>query len=96
MLDRLRKEDFEPLLGQIIKVYAGDSSADLQVKEVVASHSPSPRATDPFRIILRSREGWHAVQGMFRVQHPTLGVLDLFAVPIGPDGEGLCYEIIFN
>lgn len=96
MLDRLRKEDFEPLVGQKIKVYKDESGSELEVKEVVATRSPSPRATEPFRIVLRSRDGWVAAQGMFRIEHPTLGALELFAVPIGPDGEGLCYEIIFN
>jgi hypothetical protein len=47
-------------------------------------------------VILRSRENWRAPQGMFRVEHPTLGQLEMFAVPIGPDGQGLCYEILFN
>ena len=96
MLDRVSKEDFEPLVGQKVKVYQGDSSADVEVKEVVATSSPSPRATEPFRIVLRSRDGWVATQGIFRIEHPVLGELELFAVPIGPDVEGLCYEIIFN
>lgn len=96
MLDRVSKEDFEPLVGHKVKVYQGDSSADVEVKEVVATRSPSPRVTEPFRIVLRSGDGWVATQGIFRVEHPVLGDLELFAVPIGPDGEGLCYEIIFN
>jgi hypothetical protein len=96
MLDQLRKEDFEPLVGQNVKVTAGSLSAELEVAEATALKSPSPRATPPFRVILRSREGWRAPQGMFRIAHPTLGDLELFAVPIGPDGQGLCYEILFN
>jgi hypothetical protein len=101
MLDRVSKEDFEPLVGKKVKVYRDQSSSDpegieLEVKEVAAMRSPSPRATEPFRIVLRSRDGWVATQGTFRIEHPALGDLELFAVPIGPDGEGLCYEIIFN
>ena len=96
MLDRVSKEDFEPLVGQKVKVYRDESGSDLEIKEVVATRSPSPRATEPFRIVLRSRDGWVATQGIFRIEHPSLGELELFGVPIGPDGEGLCYEIIFN
>jgi hypothetical protein len=96
MLDRLRKEDFEPLIGQKVTIVAGGASAELEVAEASSLKSPSPRETPPFRIILRSREGWRAPQGMFRISHPTLGDLDLFAVPIGPDAEGFCYEILFN
>ena len=96
MLDRLRKEDFEPLVGSRLKVTSGASATELEVAEANELKSPSPRATRPFRVILRSREGWRAPQGMFRVEHPTLGTLEMFAVPIGPDGTGLCYEILFN
>lgn len=96
MLDRLSKEDFEPLLGQNVKVVAAGTAAELEVAETTTLKSPSPRATPSFRVILRSRNGWRVPQGTFRVTHPTLGELELFAVPIGPDGIGLCYEILFN
>ena len=96
MLDRLRKEDFVPLLGDKLKVCAGNSETELEVKEVVSLAAPSPRAAAPFYVVLRSRDGWRAAQGMFRIEHPELGALELFTVPIGPDGEGLCYQIIFN
>jgi hypothetical protein len=96
MLDQLRKEDFEPLIGQKLKVSAGASSSELEVAEASTLKSPSPRETPPFRVILRSRENWRAPQGMFRVEHPTLGTLEMFAVPVGPDNLGLCYEILFN
>ena len=96
MLDRLRKEDFEPLIGHRVSVVAGGSSTELEVAEASSLKSPSPRETPPFRVILRSRDGWRAPQGMFRISHPKLGELELFAVPIGPDAEGLCYEILFN
>ena len=96
MLERLRKEDFVPLIGQKLKVAVGSASAELEVAEASELKSPSPRETPPFRLILRSREGWRAPQGMFRVEHPTLGDLEMFAVPVGPDVHGLCYEILFN
>lgn len=96
MLDRLRKEDFEPLIGQKLKVSAGGSSTELEVADAASLKSPSPRATPPFRLILRSRENWRAAQGMFLIEHPKLGNLEMFAVPVGPDDQGLCYEILFN
>lgn len=96
MLERLSKEDFATLIGRTIKVGAGAQSADLEVAEATELASPSPRATKPFRLVLRSRDAWRVPQGTFRVEHPTLGTLELFAVPTGPDGKGFCYEIIFN
>lgn len=96
MLDQLRCEDFLPLIGQRVTVHIADSSAELEVAEAEPIKAPTPRATPPFRVVLRSPPDWRANQGMFRIEHPTLGDIELFAVPIGPDGKGLCYEIVFN
>ena len=96
MLETLRLEDFLPLVGTMLPVEWNGSRAELEVAEAAALHTPSPRATPSFRVTLRSRTGWRAEQGMFRLHHPSLGALDVFAVPVGPDGQGLCYEIVFN
>ncbi|MDN5923576.1 MAG: hypothetical protein L0H70_01100 [Xanthomonadales bacterium] len=96
MLEQLSVEDFLPLLGQKVTVHAGARSGEFEVKEAAVINSPSPRATPAFHVILRAPTDWHLAQGICRLQHPTYGNLDLFAVPIGPDGQGLCYEIIFN
>jgi hypothetical protein len=96
MLDQLRREDFAELIGQTVEVRAGESSTRLEIAEALPLQSPSPRSTPPFRVTLRSRDDWRAPQGMFRIEHPRLGSLDLFAVPSGPDGIGYCYEITFN
>ena len=96
MLDRLRREDFEPLVGQKLKARVGDASVELELAEATPLKSPSPRETAPFRLILRSRENWRGPQGIYRIEHPSLGPIEMFVVPIGPDGQGLCYEALFN
>ena len=96
MLDTLRLEDFLPLLGTTLPAEWNGSRTELEVAEAVALRTPSPRTMPSFRVTLRSREGWRAGQGMFRLHHPTLGALDVFAVPVGPDSQGMCYEIVFN
>jgi hypothetical protein len=35
-------------------------------------------------------------QRIYRLRHPVMGELDLFLVPIGPDGEGMRYEAVFT
>lgn len=96
MLDTLRLEDFLPLVGQTVDVEFGGGRISVEVKEASPINNPSPRATPPFRIVLRSTTGWRAPQGTYRVFHPKLGAIDAFTVPIGPDGSGLCYEIVVN
>jgi len=36
------------------------------------------------------------LQGIYRLDHDTLGSLDLFLVPIARDNTGVTYEAIFN
>ncbi|HZP68104.1 MAG TPA: hypothetical protein VFB32_17510 [Rudaea sp.] len=95
-LPELRLEDFLPLVGSRIGVELGEHRAELEVKEAALIGSPSPRKAPSFHVILRSPPTWRATQGMFRLQHPTLGAIEVFTVPVGPDGVGLCYEIVFN
>jgi hypothetical protein len=95
MLDQLTREDFEPLLGQSLKLEAANGATQAEVAETRAIANPSPRAA-PFALVLRVREPWGG-QGLYRLSHPTRGAIDLFLVPVGPDGKGgTCYEAVFN
>jgi hypothetical protein len=35
-------------------------------------------------------------QAIYAMRHPTLGALDVFLVPIGPDAVGMRYQAVFN
>ncbi len=96
MLEKLRIEDFTPLVGTTLSVEFDGARTDLEVKEARPLPLHAPREIPGFRVTLRSRAGWRARQGLYRLHHPTLGALEVFAVPIGPDGDCLCYEVIFN
>jgi hypothetical protein len=96
MLDTLRAEDFQPLIGQEIDVDAHGERVKLEVATAAAIPSPSPRAAPPFHLILKSTANWRAAQGIFRLHHPRLGTIDVFTVPVGPADGGFCYEVIFN
>ena len=96
MLDRLSLEDFLPLVGTEVEVSAFGQDTRMTLREAAAIKSPSPRATLPFHLVLDAPPAWRMPQGMFRFAHPKLGYIEKFAVPIGPDGDGFCYEIVFN
>ena len=96
MLDRLSLEDFLPHVGSEVELTAYGQQARVTVKEAAPIKSPSPRATQPFHLVLSAPPTWRMPQGLYRLTHPRLGDLELFTVPIGPDGGGFCYEVIFN
>jgi hypothetical protein len=97
MLDQLKLEDFAPLQGQDLRLGDGVNFIELELVEARALKSPSPRAEPAFALILRQNgTRQHFGQGLYRVTHPSLGDLDLFVVPVGPDDKGMCYEVTFN
>jgi len=96
MLDQFRLEDFTSLLGQTIDVDAHGTHGKLELVQAELLRSPSPRATPSFHLILRSTENWQVPQGLFALRLPGREPIEMFAVPIGPDGKGFCYEIVFN
>jgi hypothetical protein len=96
VLEQFRLEDFLPFLGQSIDVAAQGRRAALELTTAELLRSPSPRATPSFHLILRSTENWQVPQGLFALHLPGQEPIEMFAVPIGPDGSGFCYEIVFN
>ena len=97
MLDQLSASDFDSLPDRRITLLDGERRIPLEVKEVRELPKRMERAAAPFTLTLRDPGARTALaQGTFRFEHPTRGTLDLFTVPVGPDGEGMCYEIIFN
>jgi hypothetical protein len=97
MLNEITIEDFETLVGQTLRLSSGPDYLDLELKQARPLRNPSPRAATPFALELRENGADRTIgQGLYRLHHPTLGELDLFVVPIGPDGTGVCYEITFN
>ncbi len=97
MLERLVAADFEALPGRALGVVFGERAANLEIKEIKPLPAQLTRKAPPFALILRDT-GTHTSmpQGTYVYHHPVHGDLPLFTVPIGPDGEGTCYEITFN
>ena len=96
MLDRISLEDFLPHVGSGMDVNAHGRSARFTLKEAALINSPSPRESQPFHLIWSAPLDCRLPQGLYRVQHPQLGELELFTVPLGPDGKAFCYEAVFN
>lgn len=96
MLDEIPFAQFEAIVGQTVRLSRGDEYIDVEVTQARRLNNPSPR-NEPFTVILRENGASRAaLQGMYEIHHPTLGILELFVVPVGPDGKGMCYEITFN
>ena len=58
--------------------------------------SPVSAPDRPFSLEFLSRGPAPLPQRIYRLEHPTLGALDLFLVPLGPEGGGMRFEAVFN
>ena len=53
-------------------------------------------ARQGFSLLFRGAQTPQLEQQVVRLEHETLGVLEMFLVPVGLDAAGVQYEAIFN
>jgi hypothetical protein len=99
MLDQLQLSDFEHLVNQSFAIRFHHPEAELPAlllsAEPLKAHPGSPRP--PFALTFRTAQrGQYYQQAVYTLVHPEKGELELFFVPLGPDAEGMKYEVIFN
>lgn len=97
MLDRLTKEDLDPLIAQTFRLTV-ESGEVFEVTLVeVRKMQGTASQREPFSAIFRSKEGHYLPQSIYSLEHATLGPLDLFLVPLGSEeGEGMDFEAVFT
>ena len=98
-LDALEEGDFKSHLGTSFRLHlSAAEQLELVLAEVTAHPylPPIPRRRRGFSLLFRSVLPGHLPQGTYRLEHEQMGGLELFLVPIGPRGGGMCYEAVFN
>ena len=72
----------------------------IEAKTIGESRRPAPPGIreQPFSLIFRGPRDRLLPQRIYPVEHPTLGTLEIFLVPLGPaaDSTGLHYQAVFN
>jgi hypothetical protein len=107
MLAELRSSHFAPLLNQTFLICRDSADAPgcgaapalrAELIEVETLGSEENGARLPFSLIFRSAEPGALPQRIYRVEHPALGALEIFLVPLGaePSGSGMRYEAVFT
>lgn len=92
-----RFDDFKGCLNQPFNLELDSSSYPLTLISV--DKHPDSAAIDDhevFSVIFRGDSSPALEQQIYRIKHDTLGDMDLFIVPIGPDDEGMRYEAVFS
>jgi hypothetical protein len=87
--------DFEPRGGETFCLRAPDRELALELVEI-RRLGDSGREGGAFSLLFRAPSGPFLPQAIYAIEHPALGTLDLFIVPIGPIPGGNGYEAIFT
>ncbi len=102
MLDSLNQAQFSECLGSKFQLHL-DSKAPLELELIESKilSAPSKQGNrkvrkEPFSLLFRCSEGTYLPQRIYKLEHATLGTLDLFIVPVARDEEGMYYEAIFT
>ncbi len=105
MLDQVTKSVFDSHVGSQFTIHleTGDTiNVELmETKNLGSSVSPDADANnrEGFSLLFRgTKANPYLPQQIYKMQHPELGQLDIFLVPIGPEEQGtvMLYEAVFN
>lgn len=100
MLERLSAGDFAERIGEIFTItLASGESLELELTEVrgLTGDTPEGSQRSPFSLLLRGPGEGYLPQRIYELEHPQMGKLTLFLVPLGPDREGkMGYEVVFS
>lgn len=100
-LSKTTHERFETCLNQRFLIEV-ESSAPIEL-ELVAVEVETRRRREPpadkrqaFSLLFRGPKNPGLEQRIFALTNETLGSLELFLVPVGPDEVGMLYEAVFT
>jgi hypothetical protein len=99
-LGTLTHEQLAACLNQGFTIEGGDGSRiEVALIDVQARGAPigqGPAGRQPFSAVFRGPREPILPQRIYALGNATLGEIQLFLVPIGPDDEGIRYEAVFN
>ena len=90
-----RVETFTPHIGSAFKVTM-QAGASLGLELVEVQPGPTSPKVMQFSIFFRGPREPALSQRMYHLQHPRLGEMDLFLVPVAQEPQGMMYQAVFN
>jgi hypothetical protein len=101
VLDRLTSADFTPYLHQTFTIRLESLEPIalelVEVAELGSSGGEAGPRRRPFSLLfLGPVSQQYLLQHIYRLEHEQLGALDLFLVPLGPEGGRMRYQAVFN
>ena len=99
MLDEVTHATFADRVGESFTIAAPDGDT-LELTLAEASLAPEghgmPGRRAPFSLIFHGPASPYAPQGTWALEHADLEGLELFLVPLGPEGDVMRYQAVFS
>jgi hypothetical protein len=101
VLDQLTSADFTPYLNQIFTIRLESLEPIVLelagITELGSGDTEPGRRRRPFSLLfLGPISQQYLLQHIYRLEHEQLSSLELFLVPLGPEGGRMRYEAVFN
>jgi hypothetical protein len=93
---QLTLEDFAPRVNDCFRVSGNGATLELTLAEAIARGTARPGGRTPFILLFQGPLAPILPQATYRFEHHDLPALDIFIVPVGPQGDRMRYEAIFN
>lgn len=86
---------FSRQLDTVFRTRLNDGS-DLDLRLVKLDEHVVNATQENYSLLFQAPSETQAAQSIYRLDHDTLGEMDLFLVPVKRDESGLYYEAVFN
>ncbi len=94
-LASLTADDFAPRVNDAFRISLPNGELALKLAEL-RRLGHAKRAGGAFSLLFTTPPGPFLPQAIYPLDHPALGRLDLFLVPLGPIAGENCYEAVFT
>lgn len=96
-LDKVEHATFAPHLGETFEAVFTDGRLSLTLAEArPLSHARPNAPRAPFALTFHGQPGLRLPQRIYRLEHATLGAMEIFLVQLGADADASKFEAIFN
>ena len=100
-LDQVTRSDFAQCVGEQFQIECGGQTVGVELTSVTglgfkSADDPRCGKRESFSLLFHAPKQWRYPQRIYRLSHSSLGDLDVFLVPLGPDEKGMRLEAIFN
>jgi hypothetical protein len=97
-LSLIKAEDFRSYLNTVLNIrFEEGLTLPAELIGITELENINKLQRQPFSILFRTgqKDGFYS-QAIYTIEHPLKGDLQIFLVPLGPDGRGMKYEAVFS